>query len=270
TAELAIPLDILRFPQAPTQEWGFLVRRTIHRTHQVFDSSLIPRSANGLVSRLGILTGLDGIQPRRAFQLTPYTTTRLTFRPQNSDPAFPSPRLTEPSADVGADLRATLTSDLTLNAAINPDFGQVEADQVVLNLSNQELFFPEKRPFFNQGLELFQPVAAEYGPPPFQLFYSRRIGLDTPILGAAKITGSGWKGLDIGILDAVVMGAPDPGKKDVAFLDDPDPDDAFVHQVEGNPDKRLQFHLQQPLHIGLNSALPREPPVSRHYLAAFT
>jgi hypothetical protein len=101
-----------------------------------------------------------------------------------------------------------------------------------------------------------------------QLFYSRRIGLDTPILAAAKITGSGWKGLDIGILDAVVMGAPDPGKKDVAFLDDPDSDDAWVHQVEGNPDKRFQFHLQQPLHLGLNSALPREPPVSRNYFAA--
>ena len=139
---------------------------------------------------------------------------------------------------------------------------------MVINLSNQELFFPEKRPFFNQGLELFQPVAAEYGQQPMQLFYSRRIGLDTPILAAAKVTGSGWKGLDIGILDAVVMGAPDPGKKDVAYLDDPDPDDAWVHQVEGNPDKRLQFHSQQPLHIGLNSALPREPPVSRNYFAA--
>jgi len=268
SAEFAIPLDFLRFPRAPTQEWGLLVRRTIHRTHQVFDSALVPRSANGLVSRFGTLTGLDDLVPHRAFELTPYATGRLQLRPQYSDPVYPTPRLVEPSADVGADLRVGLTSDLTLNAAINPDFGQVEADQVVLNLSNQELFFPEKRPFFTQGLELFQPVGAEFNNVPMQLFYSRRIGLDAPILAAAKVTGSGWKGLDVGILDAVVMGAGDPGKRDVAYLDAPDPDDAWVHQVEGNPDRRFQFHLQQPFHLGMNSALPREPPVSRNYFAA--
>jgi Domain of unknown function (DUF5916) len=276
SAELAIPLDILRFPRAPTQEWGFLVRRTVHRTHEVFDSNLVPRSANGLVSRFGILTGLDDLVPHRAVQITPYATARLQLRPQYTDPAFPTPGMVEPSADVGADLRVGLTSDLTLNAAINPDFGQVEADQVVLNLSNQELFFPEKRPFFTQGLELFQPVGTEFSQQvgggvfqaPMQLFYSRRVGLDTPILVAGKVTGTGWKGLEIGVLDAVVMGAPDPGKKDVAYLDDPDPDDAWVHQVEGSPDRRLQFHLQEPFHAGLNSALPREPPVSRNYFAA--
>ena len=172
SAELAIPLDLLRFPRAQTQDWGFLVRRTVHRTHQVYDSTLVPRSANGLVSRFGTLTGLDGVTPRGAFQIPPYVTGRLSFRPQYTDPAYPEPRLTEPSADVGADLRATLTSDLTLNAAINPDFGQVEADQVILNLSNHELFFPEKRPFFNQGLDLFQPVGAEYGPPPAALLHA--------------------------------------------------------------------------------------------------
>jgi hypothetical protein len=267
SVEMAIPLDILRFPRAATQEWGFLVRRTVHRTHQVFDSNLIPRSANGLVSRFGVLTGLDDVIPHRAFQVTPYATARLQLRPQYSDPVFPTPRLVEPSGDVGADLRVGLTSDLTLSAAINPDFGQVEADQVVLNLSNQELFFPEKRPFFNQGLELFQPVGAEFGAP-MQLFYSRRIGLDAPIFAAGKVTGSGWKGLDVGILDGLVMGAGDPGKRDVAYLDAPDPDDAWVHQVEGTPDRRLQFHPEEPFHIGLNSAFPREPPVSRNYFAA--
>ncbi len=268
SAEFAIPLDFLRFPRAPIQEWGFLVRRTIHRTHQVFDSALVPRSANGLVSRFGTLTGLDDLVPHRAFELTPYATGRLQLRPQYTDPIYPTSRLVEPSADVGADLRVGLTSDLTLNAAINPDFGQVEADQVVLNLSNQELFFPEKRPFFTQGLELFQPVGAEFNNVPMQLFYSRRIGLDAPILAAAKVTGTGWKGLDVGILDAVVMGAGDPGKRDVAYLDAPDPDDPWVHQVEGNPDRRFQFHRQQPFHLGMNSALPREPPVSRNYFAA--
>ena len=270
SAELAIPLDLLRFPRAPTQEWGFLVRRTVYRTHQVFDSTMIPPSSNGLVSRFGTLTGLDGLAPRSAFQLTPYVTGRLTLRPQYSDPAFPQPRLLDPSADVGADLRATLTSDLTLSAAINPDFGQVEQDQVILNLSNQELYFPEKRPFFNQGLELFQPVGVEYlgQPPPQQLFYSRRIGLDTPILAAAKVSGTGWKGLDVGVLDAVVMNAANPSLQQAAYLDGPDADDRLIHQLEGSPDRRLELHPQRPFHLGLNDELPREPPVSRNYFAA--
>ena len=267
SVELAIPLELLRFPRVPTQEWGFLIRRTVYRTHQVLDSQLIPRSANGLVSRLGTLAGLDGLVPRRAFQLTPYATTRLTFRPQYTDPATPQPRLSYPSADVGLDLRAAVASDLTLVAALNPDFGQVEADQVVLNVSNQELFFPEKRPFFNEGLDLFQPVGDEYGAPQ-RLFYSRRIGLDAPILAAAKLTGTGWKGLDLGILDAVVTGVADPGKADVAYLESPAADDAWVHQVEQSPDRHALYAVQRPFHLGLAGELPAAPPVPRNYLGA--
>lgn len=266
SAELAIPLELLRFPQLATQEWGFEVRRTVYRTHQVFDSRLIPRSANGLVSRFGTLVGLEGLLPHRAFQLTPYATTRLSFRPQFSDPASPRPSLSDPSADVGLDLRAALASDLNLVAAINPDFGQVEADQVVLNVGNQEIFFPEKRPFFTQGLDLFQPVGSEYGASQ-RLFYSRRIGLDAPILAAAKLTGTGWKGLDLGILDSVVTGVADPGKQEVAFLDGPAADDAWVHDVEQRPDRRVLYSAQRPFHLGLASELPREPPVPRNYFA---
>ena len=266
SVELAIPLDLFQLSRAPRQEWGFFVRRLVYRTHQVFDSKLIPRSAYGYVSRLGVLTGLDGISPRRALQLTPYATTRLALRPQYSDPAYPQPRLVYPSADIGLDLRASLSSSLTLVAAVNPDFGQVEQDQVVLNLSNQEVFFPEKRPFFNQGLDLFQPVGAEFNPSQ-RLFYSRRIGLDTPILAAAKATGAIGRGLELGLLDAVVAGVGDPGKHDVAYLDGPDANDPWVHQVEGTPDRRVEPYALRPFHVGLNDELPREPPVPRNYLA---
>ena len=207
------------------------------------------------MSRFGTLTGLDDLVPHRAFQLTPYATARLQLRPQYTDPVYPAPRLVEPSADVGADLRVGLTSDLTLNAAINPDFGRVEADQVVLNLSNQELFFPEKRPFFTQGLELFQPVGAEFQRADAALLqppdrprraHPRRGEGDRHRVERARRRHP-RRGGD---------GRGDPGKKDVAYLDDPDPDDAWIHQVEGTPDRRLQFHLQQPFHLGLNSALP--------------
>src|SRR5262249_40941293 len=160
SAELEIPLSILRFSNAREQTWGILVRRTIPRTHQTFDSTLIPRNANGFCSWFGELTGLTDLKPKRDIELMPYVAARAVWRPQYSDPSLPHPRLFDPSADLGLDLRATLFSDLTLTATINPDFGQVEADQVVQNLSTFELFFPEKRPFFNQGLDIFQPVGA--------------------------------------------------------------------------------------------------------------
>src|SRR5439155_178122 len=88
---------------------------------------------------------LFGGHPSRNLELFPYAAARLALRPQFSDPAMPRPRLADPSLDVGLDVRAGLTPRLQLNATVNPDFGQVEADQLILNLSNQEAFFPEKR-----------------------------------------------------------------------------------------------------------------------------
>ncbi len=264
SAELAIPLSILRFPVAKEQKWGFGVRRTIPRTHQTFDSTLLPRSANALVSLFSDLTGVTDLKPRRDLQVVPYVGARLAVRPQYSSDTLPRPRLLDPSADVGVDVRTSLFSDLTLNATLNPDFGQVEADQIILNLGTTELFFPEKRPFFNEGLDLFQPVGAEYGAP-HQLFYSRRIGLDTPIFAAAKVTGTAAPGLSVGVLDAVVMGPADPGKASVAFLD---PSSDQLTAAEQHPDQRLDFHLTRPLHLGPNFELPADRPTPKNFLAA--
>jgi hypothetical protein len=141
---------------------------------------------------MGELTGLDGIRPVRELELRPYFAARAVHSapapaaissPGRLD-ACPSIGLTPNGLSatcVGLDLRYGLTSDLQLIASVNPDFGQVEADQLVLNLTTFETFFPEKRPFFLEGLDIFQPpVRADfggaYGKDAFQLFYSRRIG----------------------------------------------------------------------------------------------
>ncbi|EPX61470.1 hypothetical protein D187_001253 [Cystobacter fuscus DSM 2262] len=247
-AEFSLPLSMLRFPAAPVQTWGFSVRREIARKNEELESVLNPRTSNAVVSRLGHLTGLEDLKPRRAVELVPYLAVRTVARPQFSDAARPWPRLVDPSLDVGLDLKAALTSDLALTGTLNPDFGQVEADQLLLNLSTFELFFPEKRSFFTQGMELFQPVGGQTMPQ--TLFYSRRIGLRTPILGAAKLTGTVMPGVQVGLLDALVTG---PWLREVD---------------EERPDRRLGLYLTRPLHLGPNDALSTEPAVPMNYLAA--
>ncbi|HVG59548.1 MAG TPA: DUF5916 domain-containing protein [Hyalangium sp.] len=260
SAELRIPLSALRFSLAAEQLWGVNIRRELARTRELIDSSIIPRSANALVSRLGALEGLRGLTPQRSVALTTYLATRGILRPQYSDPSRPLPRLADPSANLGLDLKASLTSDLSLTATLNPDFGQVEADERILNLTNFEQFFPEKRPFFTEGMDLFLPVGARGGRSSQMLFYSRRIGLDNPILAAGKLTGAIAPGWELGVLDALVAGAADPAK--AAALEAGQPFD------EDNPDRRFQFHVRRPLRFGLNSELPGVRPVTTNFLAA--
>lgn len=266
TAELAIPLRVLRFSKKAEQVFGIDIRRVIPRTHQTFDSTYVPRNANPrnpggfVVSRFQRLVGLSGIEPDADVEITPYLAARVTSRPQYSDPSRPRPLLLDPSIDVGADIAAALSSELNLAVTVNPDFGQVEADQIIQNVSTFEQFFPEKRPFFNQGLDLFQPIGAEYGPQ-MQLFYSRRIGLTAPILGAAKLTGSVREGTEVGVLNAVVLGVGNPAIGSEAFSG------GDLTRFEDNPDRRWQFHLARPLHFGPNNALPVERPVPMNAFA---
>lgn len=247
-AEFSIPLTLLRFPQAEVQTWGFGARRDIARTNEEIDSVTNPRSSNASVSRFGHLTGMTGLKPRRGLELLPYVASRAVLRPQFSD-GRADPRLLDPSIYAGLDFKTSLTSDLTLNGTVNPDFGQVEADQAIQNLSTFEVQFPEKRPFFTEGMELFQPVGGSDGQNQ-RVFYSRRIGLLSPILGAVKLTGSVAKGVEVGLLDAVVMSASQ-GEID-----------------EANPDRRFRFHLEQPLRFGPNDELPAIAPAPTNYLSA--
>ncbi len=251
SAELAIPLHLLRFPAAQEQVWGFLAQRHISRTHEDVYSVLVPLNAGGMVSRAGHLSGLTALKPERTLELSPYLVSRSVLQPQFSDLTRPIPRMWNPSFDLGMDLKAALTSDLSLTATINPDFGQVEADEVILNLTNFEPFFPEKRPFFTQGLDVFQSVGTESGGvAPHMLFYSRRIGLTAPIFTATKLTGSVSRSVEIGVLDAFVMGA---GAEQVD---------------EENPDRRLRLNIERPLHLGVNSELPATRPVPTNFLVA--
>jgi hypothetical protein len=243
-AELAIPLSALRFSNAPEQTWGLGVKRVIQRDHEELLSFRQPRSARGSVRYLNPLVGLSALAPARELSITPYTAARVSLRPEDEDDLALG-RVADPIADLGFDLRASLGRGLALQGTLNPDFGQVEADQILQNLSNYELFFPEKRPFFTEGMDLFEPVAAANRQAPFQLFYSRRIGLDAPILGAGKLTGKAFGDVQVGVLEAVVTGDGFSGG----------PDDA----------RRLRYGWSQPLHAGPAGALPSLEPARRNF-----
>ncbi|MDD8027314.1 MAG: DUF5916 domain-containing protein [Acidobacteriota bacterium] len=219
SAELRIPLSQLRFGNKPEQVWGLQVRRTLFRKNESSDWQPIPRNASGLVHLFGDLRGLTGLVPPHQVEIMPYAVGRLqSFR------AVPgNPYADGGSADAagGIDGKLGVTGDLTLNFTINPDFGQVEADPSVVNLTAFETFYEEKRPFFVEGRNIinFQLMGGDGDFSQDNMFYSRRIGrspqytpstdgfLDMPeattILGAFKLTGKTKSGLSIGVLDGL-------------------------------------------------------------------
>jgi hypothetical protein len=241
-----IPLSVLRFSAAGDQTWGIGLRRVVARTHEESVSIPLKKSDHGIVARLADLTGLTGLQPVQEFSVAPYAAARLVWHPLSD--AAPRPRRVDPIAEVGVDLRASLGRGLALQASINPDFGQVEADTIQQNLSTFELFFPEKRPFFTQGLDLFQGVRPGNQPSPQQLFYSRRVGLDAPILGAVKLTGRVSDSVQVGLLDAVVAGTAAPVP----------------------PGRSLYWSAWTPLSVAPGDAFPEVAPSRRNFLAATT
>ncbi|HET9553919.1 MAG TPA: DUF5916 domain-containing protein, partial [Anaeromyxobacteraceae bacterium] len=251
SAELRIPLAALRFSPAPEQTWGFAVKRILARTHEELASAPLRRGERGLVGRLGDLTGLAGLAPVQELSVTPYLASRLALRPKFTDPARPTPHLLDPTGEVGLDLSTSLGRGLALHGTLNPDFGQVEADQVVQNLTTFELLFPEKRPFFTQGMDLFQGVSPRGQRSPQQLFYSRRVGLDAPILGAAKVTGRASDEVQVGLLEAFVTGAAAP-----------------AGSTEGDPVRAYRFSPSQPFHFGPAGSLPGLAPASRNVAVA--
>ena len=210
TAEMRIPLSQLRFNPGQAQSWGVNVRRWIPQKEEDDYWVLVPKSASGWASRFGELGGITGIRPERRIELAPYAATGASFR-QGVDAADPFREAREASVRAGADLKVGLGPNLTLDATVNPDFGQVDADPAEVNLSAYETFFGERRPFFTEGSGLLSGGGATY-------FYSRRIGAaprgvasgdfvdapsNTTILGAAKLTGRLPSGLSVGVLGAL-------------------------------------------------------------------
>ena len=225
TAEMRIPLSQLRFSQSSDQTWGLQVRRMVTRINEVSRWSHWMQTEGGGVSRFGHLTGVEITNSTAGVELTPYVVAQSTnLAPGSSDDPFY--HSTEQSYRIGADLKYRLTSNLTLSASVNPDFGQVEVDPAVVNLSAFETFFPERRPFFVEGSGYFgfSPFWCNFcsNSSNLGLFYSRRIGRvpqgtgvandnsefaevpdNTTILGAAKVTGRTRSGWSIALLDAV-------------------------------------------------------------------
>jgi hypothetical protein len=223
TVEMRIPFSQLRFNLDKMEVWGVDYERQIARRHENDYLVYIPKNSNGLVSRFAQLTGIRNINPPSHFELLPYVTSKAEYsnpgigNPYNNGSAY--------TPNIGADLKMGIGTNLTLNATINPDFGQVEIDPAVINLSDVETYFQEKRPFFVEGSSIFnfgQGGVTNYwnfnwwGP---TFFYSRRIGrapegsipsadfvdapMGTHILGAAKIIGRLNGDWTIGAIQAV-------------------------------------------------------------------
>nr|HEX4314586.1 DUF5916 domain-containing protein [Kofleriaceae bacterium] len=228
TAEYRIPLSQLRYAAGDLHEWGFQVVRTVARTQEQSAWSPWPRSTPQVVSRFGVIDGIDHLKPARRLELLPYVTGGVDVAP--IDAGDPLNSHVTGRDGIGLDVKYGLGPAFTLSATINPDFGQVEADPSQITLGPYELFYPEKRPFFLEGVDLFKlPMGNDGGSPEGQ-FYSRRIGeapenepsdytyinwpQATTIYGAAKLTGHTASGWSLGVLDAVT------GRESASIVDD--------------------------------------------------
>lgn len=226
TAEYRIPLSQLRYDVRPdgigaVRAWGINFVRVIARHGEEDYWAPAPANAPGIVSRFGTLTGLDSLRAPARTELVPYVRSQLETNPDALQNRFTPQR--RGAATVGGDLRIKLPQSLTLTATVNPDFGQVEADPAVVNLSAFEVFFRERRPFFLENADGFAfgstRTLNDNDPPNF--FYTRRIGrppqrrpsgsditavgipVQTPIAAAAKLSGTTPGGWQIGMLNAV-------------------------------------------------------------------
>jgi hypothetical protein len=227
TAEFRIPLSQLRYANKPVHTFGFAVWRDIERFKERVSWPLYHRQQSGFVSQIGEITGIEGISSPRRLEATPYIVAKNDETPSGSG----YDRTQHFTA--GADFKYGVTSNLTLDGTVNPDFGQVESDPAVLNLGAFETFFQERRPFFIEGIGLMRfpvncNIVRDCGSE--NLFYSRRIGrspqlgdlyydpaspTSSTILGAVKLSGRLPSGLSLGVLDAVTQRQTNPANQTI-------------------------------------------------------
>ncbi|MGZ7046526.1 MAG: DUF5916 domain-containing protein, partial [Candidatus Aminicenantales bacterium] len=214
----------IRFPKKVDYVWGVNFTRVIKRKNEKASFCWVPKADSAFVSRFARLEGIRGISPGRSIEFMPYAVANAQFQPAQPGNPFETGHRTLGNA--GFDLKAGLRSNLTLDATVNPDFGQVEVDPAVINLSAYETYFQEKRPFFIEGASLFRNfgrggvyINADINWPQPTFFYSRRIGRApqgfvtgdgfaqipdrTTILGAAKLTGKLGGSWNVGFLSAL-------------------------------------------------------------------
>ncbi len=211
TVEMRIPFSQLRFSNATQQTWGIQFSRRAISKEETTVFAFTPKSQRGGVARYGHLEGLEGIEPGRKMELLPYTVARAEY--VSVSPGNPFRDGSDYFGGAGADMKYRVTSSMTLDATVNPDFGQVEADPAVVNLTAFETSFDEKRPFFIEGADIFRFNE-------LRLFYSRRIGRapqgslpsgtafsnrpdNSTILAAGKLTGQTANGWNIGLVEAL-------------------------------------------------------------------
>jgi len=217
TAELRIPFNQIRYNQKNEDGiWGLHVRRIIRKNNEVQNWSMIPIKNNGHVFSFGEMHGMQDLPKPKGIEFLPYVMNKLIREPKIANNPYQDGSRWKPNAGLDAKLAI---SDYTMDLSINPDYGQVELDPSVMNLTAYEVFYEEKRPFFLEGKHILEFDNNEGG----MMFYSRRIGAKpkyqvtgidqqhsfasnpdfVPILGAMKLTGTDKKGLTIGILESV-------------------------------------------------------------------
>lgn len=228
SAEFKIPFSALRFVPLKQGDsgyvWGINFRRYIARKNETDEWVMVsrkevPPGTLSSVSRMGHLLGIKDIHPPLHLEVLPYESSKLDYISQPD----PFPLQKDFKENVGLDLKYGVSNNFTLDVAVNPDFGQVEVDQAILNLTVFETFYPEKRPFFLEGAPIFS-FGTMFDNQELRLFYSRRIGKKpagydtvsissnqtysdmpelTTILAAGKLTGRTQSGLTLGVLSAV-------------------------------------------------------------------
>lgn len=250
--EMRIPFSQLRFGRDLEQTWGIQVERFIHRNQEDAAFPFTPLLERAGVSRFAHLEGLSGVEPGQRLELLPYAVARGEYL-QLKSPAgvtFENPFRSgkDHFGGMGLDLKYRLASNVTLDATVNPDFGQVELDPSVINLTAFETRYNERRPFFVEGADIFSfgegGPSGSVGRPP-EIFYSRRIGRSprgavphqavfsdvptaTTILGAAKVTGRFGDGWTVGIMEAVTQ------EEVGAFVDETQKSDRIAVEPAGN------------------------------------
>lgn len=222
--EMKIPFSQLRFNESDDMIWGINFERDIKRKNEESYFVMVPKNENGYASRMATLEGLKGIKMKQRIEFLPYIVQKAQFLQHESDDPFYKGNQFQTS--VGGDFKIGVGSNLSLDGTVNPDFGQVEVDPAVVNLSAFETFYQEKRPFFIEGSSIFNFGSGgannnwgfNFGNP--ELFYSRRIGRsphvdsdsdydfedrpgETRIIGAAKLTGKIDETWSIGALSSV-------------------------------------------------------------------
>ncbi|TMQ12080.1 MAG: hypothetical protein E6J90_32460, partial [Deltaproteobacteria bacterium] len=269
-AELRLPLRIFRH-SIGSAEWGFQARRYISQRQETDEWAYIPRSMAGEVSHYGWLSGMADVRRSNPLELLPYVAAGTHWSDMS-----PGGRVVSDfgyRATVGLDLAWRVGADLTLDASFNPDFAQVEADQLVLNLTTFETFFPEKRPFFVNGMAMFQMPRMELFPTPQTLFYTRRIGAapaapaasddsqvaapePSTIYAAAKLSGQLVSGISLGLVSAVM------GRNDVTAQPSSGPARALLAEpLDLANVARIKVGIGQGAHIGvMATALQRFEP----------